>query len=69
MKLKAPGERISGNHWGLQWTNGEAECPEGDLLEKLLGRGYIPASGDPAEELPAAAEPKKKRTARKPKEA
>lgn len=69
MKILAPGEKLSGSHWGLQWTDGAAECPEGDLLDKLLGRGYSPAPAAAAEQPEATeAAPKKKRT-KKPKEA
>lgn len=58
MKILAPGEKLNGSHWGLMWTDGEAECPAGDLLDKLLERGYVPAPE-------ASAEPKKKRTAKR----
>ena len=69
MKILAPGEKLNGSHWGLSWKDGAAECPEGDLLEKLMRRGYVPASvGSAAEPEKAEAAPKKKRT-KKPKEA
>lgn len=68
MKITAPGEKLSGSHWGLQWTDGAAECPEGDLLDKLLGRGYIPAPAVAEQPEATEAAPKKKRT-KKPKEA